>query len=365
MRLLGKKFLRNSIERRIADHSETREGVVWHVYPDLRLAEVVIQNAVNKVMAHYPLNLTNTPDWLKEGNSVKINHVGGMRGRVELMGPGSTIPTPIAGGSVILPTAALPADTIFSGMEVIAPTPGTMSVGVNVGMYRILGITYNFGVAGESPGMESSSSWGMGDGTPMGQVSGVIVPIDAPPDAGNYRYDVIQVGTDGVIDYKKGTQATTIPSVPAVDVGHLEVGRILLYHEMTFITQNDIGRVWSVSVPTQASVALTFDQMVFGETDINYITVTVLDQYLEVKSPATLFSFTLAWLYGNGVVDGISSPTQVIRTSNSYQAIFEYVRNNNAGDKSPMLQIAISAETTSIVATTSFQLLDAGGAVMY
>lgn len=365
MRLLGKKFLRNSIERRIADHSETREGVVWLVYPELRLAEVIIQNAVNKVMAHYPLNLTNTPDWLKEGNSVKINHVGGVRGRKELMGPGSTIPTPIAGGSVILPPAALPADTIFSGMEVTALTPGLMSVGVNAGTYRIAGITYTFGVAGEAIGMESGSSWGMGDGTPMGQVSGVVVPIDAPPSAGNYRYDVIAVGVDGVMDYVKGTQATSSPAVPAVSVGHLEVGRILLYHEMTAISQTDIGRVWTAPVPTQASVTLTFDQMVSGETDINYITLTVLDQYLEVKGPATLFSCTLAWLYGNGVVDGISSPTQVIRTSNSYQTIFEYTRNNDAGDKSPMLQIAISAETTSIVATTSFQLLDGSGAAMY
>jgi len=148
MRLYKKRFLGRGIERKVANRVETKDAMVWDVFPTTKTAWVRIQGSDTNIIAYYPEGWEQTPFWLKKGCVVKINFTGGNRNRVELIGQGNIKPTWTT-GTVTTPTLDTSEDTLLTGGHIL-PIPGTprMSVIVTDGSYRIGGVTYYLGGSG-------------------------------------------------------------------------------------------------------------------------------------------------------------------------------------------------------------------------
>jgi len=316
------------------------DAIVSEIYPALRLADVKIQGSNNPIVAHYPLNWQTAPIWLKKGNSVKINFVGGDRGRIELIAHGSAIPTVI---SEI--TGSTADDGLLSGGEGFAQDPPSMTVDVGAGTARINGETYSF---------EADS-----------------VTLDAAPSAGYYRIDLIVVGTDGVLDYVKGTQATSDPVAPSVPANHVEVRRVLLYNANTAIYQYMVGQTWTDPEPTSLEITLSATYMEWNVGgDHIHIHATVLDQYGQDLTPAAAgmdhYDFTISWLEGNGNIDAVASPTPVTHSGvTTADTDFEYTRDNLVTDEGPTFEITVNSEPTAVDGNTQIELRDADGNPMW
>jgi hypothetical protein len=335
----GKRFLSNRTRRLVESKTETKDAVVSNLFPSQRLAKVKIQGSDVEIVAHYPLNWQITPTWLKKGNAVKINFVSGNRGRIELIGHGSAIPT------VTTPIpATTPGDAILTGGTVFSQSPATMSVDVEAGTVRINGTTYPF--AADS------------------------VTLDAAPSAGYYRYDLLVVGADGVIDYVKGTQATSDPQVPSVPADHVEIKRILLYNGSTAVYQYMIGQAWTTPAPASLGIVLSATYMEWDIPDDHiHITATVRDQYGQAITPAaagmTDYDFTLSWALGNGNIDSIPSPTPVTHSGvTTASTDFVYTRNNLGTDEGPTFSIVVDS-VPPVSGKTQIELRDADGNPMY
>ena len=117
MRTYGKRFLKKSIATQVESKVESRDAIVWDINTALRYAEVKIQGSGNLIRAFYPENWEQTPFWLKIGNAVRITHTGGNRSRIELVGHGQYVPTPLSGAAS--PVVNLP-DAIISGLKLLA-----------------------------------------------------------------------------------------------------------------------------------------------------------------------------------------------------------------------------------------------------
>jgi hypothetical protein len=305
------------------------------VYPILRVADVKIQGSDTAITAHYPLNWETTPVWLKVGNAVKINFVGGVRGRIELIGHGSTIPTPQPESTAIPPVTG--DDGTITGYGELSPTsPASMDVNVAAGSVRIDGITYSYSAA--------------------------VITVSAAPAAGRYRYDIIVVGADGVVDYVEGTSATSNPVAPVVPSNHIQIGRILVWHNSTSISYPNFEKSWAEPFANGLTMTFSKDHMHWEDAVAAVVTLTVVDQYGEAITPANAgydhFDFTLAYIIGNGNIDATPSPTPITKsgTTHSY-ATFNYTRNNLITDTSPYFYGSVNT-TVALGITGKIILLD-------
>ena len=335
MRFYGKKFLGHSIREKIVAHKETRDAILWDVLPDQRLCEVKIQSSNKKIVAYYPENWEKTPFWLKPGNAVRITHKGGIRGRIELVGHGLVIPTPVSGDT--LPTPETPPDAVMTGCLVgQVPNDPRLSVMVDVGTYRIGGTTYTLGEIS----MLYGDNFELGDGGSMEDVAGV-VNLNAAPSVGYFRYDLISVGADGVIDYAAGTPVTSDPVKPTVASNHLALAYILVYGGMTQIFSSDIYQEWTTPAPASITVVPADNDLAWAELSTEVV-VSVFDQY---GNPVTTTGYgwymTLEIIQGNG---SVSSPEEGSSTSkigghtgseNHYH--FTYTRDQLPTDESVVL----------------------------
>jgi hypothetical protein len=116
MKLYNIRFLKQKTNGMIQQRVESRDAILWDVQTDVRRARVKIQGSSTLVVAYYPENWEATPVWMKPGNAVRISHTGGVRGRIELVGHGTLIPTPIEGDTGTI-TTTLP-DAILSGLQI-------------------------------------------------------------------------------------------------------------------------------------------------------------------------------------------------------------------------------------------------------
>lgn len=366
MRHSNKRYIKNSIKQVTSYTIETRDAILWDHLPDQRLCRVKIQGSNTLVVAYYPESWVSIPFWLKPGIPVRIIHRGGLRGRIELVGLGQVIPTPVSGDP--FPPFDPGEDTVLTGCQVIQiPNDPQMLVMVKVGTYRIDGVTYIL----DTIKMSTSPLFYLGMGGAMGEVAEV-VEIDAAPPSGYFRIDLIVVGTDGVIDVIKGTDFaddSAEEDVPDVPSGHIELGRILLYAGMTEITNADINRSWVAPEPTSLTVTLSDDDLAWGDLT-STITVAVKDQY-----DNAIFTTGYGWYItceitdGNGTITSAeegSSPTKVGghtgASSNSYT--FTYTRDGlDPGDDSPTFLITLEISFT-LTAYAMIILRDAAGAVM-
>jgi len=342
---------------------ESRDAIVWEHLPDQRLVRVKVQGSNELVVAWYPENWERKPVYLKPGNAVRVAHVGGVRNRIEIVGHGLTIPSPVAGG--VLPDMGAGGNFWVSGGGLLATESSSFRVQILPGIARIGGVNYNltFDPVMGDPMM-------MGDGTIIGVGVG-IKEIDPPPDyaypwygqTAQFRYDAFVVGADGVVDYLKGTATIgtsgppsynpTPPVKPTIPGGHILIGDyILVYSGMTEITQADIGRTMTVPKPYRLTMEFEVPVMPIHTPDYRVpppyypvphptataVEVMMIDQY---GNPAPrpggghyTFNLTfIGWMEGNGVVGRRSitgatlDPTNGVTSgTHNYAYYFNYER---------------------------------------
>ena len=266
-----RRSLRTRMERAAAARTETRNAILWSIIPSQRICFVKIQGSNTLIQARYPENLTQTPDWLKVGNSVTVLHKAGNRNSVELIGHGLTVPTPVD-GQPPAPVVVAGADAVLSGCQVKPLSTPAMQVWVATGSYRLNGMQYLLGVML----MSATNPVAMGAGIPMGG-TGAVVTINAAH-ATLYRQDALFVGADGVVDYVAGTPSATNPLIPATPVSHVLLGTVFLPPGTTAITAANINKSFVTPTPTSLLVTYPMMQLTWDDTEM-VITVKILDQY--------------------------------------------------------------------------------------
>lgn len=307
MKLYGRRKIKQSIDKRADLIQSDKDAIIWSVNLSQHYAYVKIQGSNTQIKAHYPGNWDYLPQWLKPGNAVRLRHKRGKRGYIEIVGSGRAIPSPVSGDT--FPTATTPGDAILTGMRVRETSPvATMAVAIESGTYRISGVTYTFTASATNPipmddpaymAMTSLGTVTMGEGD-------YVVTIEAAPASGYCRYDLIVIGTDGVVDVVKGTAAlyATGPTEPDVLANHVELNKVLVRDDMTVVENADIGREWSALFACQLdySCACNDCELNWDNADDNptcVVTLQVNDQFDNPNTDANgaLVEITM---YGTG-----------------------------------------------------------------
>ncbi len=342
MKLYGKKFVKRSMDQSVQDRVETRDAVLWDVLPDQRLCRVKIQGSSQLITTHYPENWEQTPNWLKPGNAVRITHMGGKRGRIEVVSHGQLIPTPVAGDT--LPTPSSLADALLAGGHVGASYPVGLSITVQAATYRIDEVQYN------SPQTN--------------------LDIDTAPAVGQYRYDVIYADDGGTVHIAKGTASSGEPTFPSIPANTIQLGYVLVYGGMEEVNSEFVNREWAEEAPAMVTVIVTDDELAWNELSTN-VRVNVFDQYgnpITTAAPGWYLTLEFA-IVGNGTLHSDeegNSRTKIgghTGGSNNYYD-FTYTRDQLATDISPILKGTCVLETFSPSATASIVLKNANGEAM-
>ncbi len=340
MRLYGKRFLKNTLRSAAYARNDLRDAIVWEINSAQRYARVKIQGTNELIVAFYPDAWGHTPDWLSEGRAVKIAHTCGTVGRIEVVGKGYYVPSPVSGD--VLPPIATGADCVMTGCELRAiPNGARMAVQVLTGTYRISGTQYVLGAIS----MLYGDAYKMGDGGAMETVAGVVA-INAAPSAGQFRYDLVCVGVDGVIDYVPGTASAT-PAKPALSGSHVQIGKcILVSGGATEITGADIGREYQAPAPATVTLAPADADLAWSELSTT-ITIQVLDQYGNpIGQSGNGWYITLEIAAGNGTISSAEEGSSTSKIgmhagSNQNQATFTYTRDQLATDESPVFEAVL------------------------
>lgn len=257
------------MQRQAIQRTETRNAILWEILSTTeRKCRVKIQGSNEYIVAFYSQNWNRKPEWLKIGSAVRLLHVSGLRGRLEIVYDGGTVPTAIEGADS-LPSMGQPGDSRIYGLDVRAGRVPFMGVKVSPGTYRINNVIYTFPPSGTAI-MMNDPDFIMGAGGTMGTgVSSVadIVMLSAPSYP-NFRYDVLCLGADGVIDVISGAAASSDPVMPSGDDlpgSHVRLCHVLLYWGMTEVKSKDIDCYWSSPYPTTVDI-------IQGEKNVTYLT---------------------------------------------------------------------------------------------
>lgn len=365
MRQYGKRLIQTSIRKGVSETIESKDAILWDHLPTQRLCRVKVQGSDDLIIAYYPEGWFKTPYWLKRGAPVRIAHRGGIRGRIEVVGLGQTVPMSVSDDSS--PDTETPDDAVITGGQIMQiPNDPQMAVMVKTGTYRIDGDTYTLGPITMG---SSSSAYVCGMGGAMNEIAGV-VNVDAAPAAGYFRYDLIVVGADGTIDYVKGTafSADGDADEPDTPADHVLLGKILLYAGMTEILDNDINLDYTVPSVTALTVTLSDEDLTWAELT-STITVAVIDQYgRSILAPEYGWYITVEFVSGNGTLTSAEEGDSVIKVgghtrASSNQYAFTYTRNQDAGDISPVLLATLETNYT-LTEQFMIKLYDGGGALM-
>ena len=371
MRLYGGKFLRNKVGRMQEARIETRDALLWSVDDSNRTATIKIQGSDTQILAYFPQNWKTTPTWLKPGNAVRVVHVGGDRGRIELAGHGLLKPTAVEGGDV---TVTLPGlgNAIMSGCAVKAKpnTPG-MGVLVTTGSVRVDQVTYAL-----SAMYMGNEDYVMGDGGKMNEIAACL-PL-AAADSTNFRYDsvILEIGSDEVADVYisegdefAGPADAEDPPEPTPGL-ELRLNFILIWPDMTEVTQEYVGKQFSTPIPCMIELTVDDEDMYWATLDTN-INIAVKDQYGNNISPSgygEFYHFTASFLQGNGNLRqySYSTPSETSIEFDLYSATGSiiFTRNQASDDSSPIIQITaeLEYEITNVI---PIFLYDDSGYVMY
>lgn len=329
LRALKKRVVRQRIQREAEARTETRDAILWDILPG-RKCRVKIQGSNALIVATYPENWEEKPAWLKPGNAVKILHTAGNRNRIELIGHGQAIPTPVAGA--MLPPVAPGQDGLLSDGYVHAlPEPG-MYVWIQTGIYRIGGVTLVLqAMAATEDNMANA-----GMGVPI-DITAAVRAVDAAH-ASLWRYDIFAIGADGVIDYIKGT-AGAGPTMPATPTNHVRLGYVLVPPGVTEITGDLVNRGYTEPFVSQLVVTAADMDLAWGENS-TAITVTVQDQYGHTMT-AQPWWIDAEITSGSGFInDAALAQTANKRTDNG-QAVFTYTRDTSGTEASPRIEFRL------------------------
>lgn len=367
MRLYGKKFARRSVEKRVKYRDETRDAILWDVDTSNKVGRVKIQGSNNLIIAHFPRNWKVTPYWLKPGCAVRILHRSGNRGWVEIIGEGRAIPQPVSGPA--LPPREGLFDAVITGAEVYETTPNSMGVIISNGTYRINDVVYY--LAPETAGyvvMDDPAPMIMGSQTIMG-IGETTVTIHAPPVSGEYRYDAIFVGEDGVLDYVSGETVSSDPVKPTLPDNHLLLGDyILIKGGKATVENSDIGADWLALKASSAILEapdLTDDDFPWDagdNTPETTVRLTVKDQYGVTLSTVTNYSATLELMRGKGHLWSATTGWNTVQVTQTFTDTydFKYRRNQLDTETSVVIKATVTADF-NLVATLLIKLYDAGG----
>lgn len=367
MRFHKKRTVRPYVERKVKVKTETRDAVIWSLDETQRIAWVRIQGSDELINAHFPQNQKVLPSFARQGNSVILRHREGQRGYVEIIGEGRAIPSPIDGISHPGPIDL--EDVILSGLDMYPTTPAQMGVYITNGSYRIGGTIYYFVteqldyIVMDDPAamaMESSTNYILG----AGNFTVAIEPGCAS--SGEWRYDLLQIGTDSVIDYISGECAAG-PDFPNVSDNHLQVGDyIFVSWETSAIEAYNIGHTMDVQEARWLTMDFTaiapavFDAMppVFRycadgacATYPNpecYVNVNIKDQSgLECFPGGAGFNLTLTKSAGTGTIysedSGWGSTTAVQFLTDAGTYAFRYKRDETITETSPVFIGSLSS----------------------
>jgi hypothetical protein len=354
LRTYNQRFISQNTRREVSARQETRDAILWDVLPATKQARVKIQGSNELIIAHYPESWQQTPFWLKPGMSVKIIHNAGNRGRIELVGMGQIVPTAVSGPT--FPTLANAIDAILSTIKILPiPNDNQMKVLITTGTFRESGTKYTL----PAIKMQNTANYVMGMGGLMEQTA-EIIDVAAAPSSGNFRIDIIVVGSDLVVDYVQGA-ASPNPIQPDTPANHVFIGKLLLNSSTAAITFNEINRRFRIPRPTIIEISHSDQHLLWAElTDT--ITITIKDQYgLAVTRAVSGGWYVIAkFVHGNGAVSSIeegSSTTQIGQHTgeSSNSATFTYTRDQLPGDISPTLTFTL--ETNFPIAKQDYILL--------
>jgi len=357
MRLYEGKRFERQLGRRFRRHAETRDGIVWEIDENSKIVQCKIQGSDEYILCHYPRNWQTLPSWCKRGNAVRITHKGGMRSYFEVTGNGRSIPSPVEGPT--LPNPEILYNGILTGglVETAEAPLSCRALSVGATTYRINGVTYTLDMDGGlsvmddgNLGLMDSASWLMDTG-------GNLYPlIDAAPVAPLSRYDLLVVGTDGLIDIIKGV-ASTSPVMPNVPADHIKLASVLVLGDEACIEDKYIDSLYEDRKLTQ----ITYEISQHGAYVINendefewlpdshdypecHLTVTLRDQYgWPLLGDYTL---TLTKWIGTGEIYSsqsgwdADSVSQWIFASSSYE--FSYKRDQSESPEiTPILAVTV------------------------
>lgn len=359
MRLYSKKILRKRLDKRVDAKRETRDAIIWDILPTNRVCRVKIQGSNTLITAHYPLNWTTVPEFIKPGNAVKINHQGGARGKVEIVGHGQLVPSPVSGAAT--PPVGTPTDTVLTGLNVyeMPDAAGVLKVWISAGTYKINGTIYTL----DAMTLAELTAAGFGDSIFLGQV-GAVIELDPAPVVGFFRIDLISIGIDIVIDYTVGTPAPSNPPTPSVAADHVGLATILVHGGMTEISNSFIGANWTVPVVSIVRASISDDELSWGSETTSLITVSIEDQYGNPFSSFGGFLYAIDFLSGTGDLQHAVSSVRSELFSAGSSANFLYTRTGS-GDVSPRFNASVDiGYVLDSVDALFIALLDSDGDLM-
>lgn len=364
MRLYGKKNIRRLVDKRTSKKQEMRNAILWTIEEEV--CRVKIQGSNELVVAHFPRNQREAPLWLRKGNAVRIVHKDGIRGYIEIVGEGRSIPAPVAGGA--FPSIGGLSDGILSGLVVTSTVPASNNVEISAGSYRIGGVIYYMEeVAGGYIVMDDPAPMIMGD-LPFVLNGQVNYDLGAAPGAGFFRYDIIVIGTDGDLDLIVGDEVASDPVMPSIPSNHILVNFILRIGGDTDVPMRRIGFLYEASYPAfldmPEGLELSWSFIIDNPT-INF-TVVVKDQYSFSTSSAGGWIMTLTKIFGSGEIwssrSGWDSDEVAQNLVSLTDYTFIYRRDQTASPEySPHFQVKLTGGRSPLYGFASIILLDDAG----
>lgn len=349
MKTYRRKFAKKALRDAALSKVESRDAVLWYIDSESS-CRVKLQGTDNLVTAHFPRNQRARPRWLRVGNAVRVEHRSGVRGYIEVVGPGRAIPQPIVGSSYpSLPASGGIGDGIISGMVMTENFPPSNGVRVSDGSYRISNTIYYFtGVDGGYIVMDDPPPMVMGE-API-QIMGVSsTPLDPAPSGSGFRYDALVIGNDQAIEYIIGVEASSSPVKPTVPSGKILIDYILRIGGDSIITDELIGIDWTTPAPTEVIVTLA-DEFPWDEFD-DYpeedLTITVIDQYGHSSAaPTAGWKVSLQKVLGTGKIRAVpkdyeDTETDYTLKGGEHTYSFQYQRNQTITELKPFFIVTV------------------------
>ena len=320
MQLYGKKFIKRGVDRQIFGAKESRDAIVISVDQATRSCIIRIQGTDEDIYAPWPEGMFQQPPYLRVGQSVAVRHPKGNGTKMQILGEGVVIPTPVGNGSV-LPTQPSTDDTVVSGGAV---TVGTgLALSVASGSYRIEGTLYT--------------------------LAADTVTLSTAPSSPNFRIDMLSVGADGTIDITAGTPHATAPVAPSLASNHAFIKYIMVPYGTTQLDQ--ALHVGKTAAPELYGFALSMSdtEMVWADTTSTG-TIDINDQY--GKAFPGSYGITVDFTRGNGSLNSEAAGASLSFTWTSPSSTFTYTRGgydsvNTGGDpdESPIFKAYLTGNT--------------------
>lgn len=366
MQLYGKRFLHKKMDDASKSRVESRDAVVIDIDHENKFCRVKIQGSEEYIVAHFPENTSNTPYYLKPGNSVRLLHKGGVRGKVEVAGNGQTIPTGI---NIKPPQENIAKDCILSGCEIILPQAYRDSYSpkgilwVNTGTYRAGGKVKQT----KAVTCTKTNPLKMKNAPVIGSIAAqFILPM---PKKDNWQYHRAVLNTDtGAIELLSGKESLT-PVLPDLAQNKLDCGWILLSGNDTAINETAINTQW------QRPEAMFFivegkEYLLAGES-VTAIKISIKDQFgAPIANSGGKWTANVTITSGTGNLSAVGADDPIKARSvtvsskvGGSELVFAYWRLLAGAEKSPLLTITVN-EMKESAYEMNITLFNANGEIL-